>query len=229
MKRFYKGATARPAGNGWEIALDGRLVKTPGRAPLVVPSEALGEAIAAEWEAQEDKIDPRSMPLTGIANAAIDRVAPDPKGFARSLALYGESDLLCYRAEDPAALVARQAESWDPLIAWARRRFDVDFEIVCGIVHRRQPSSTLERLRHAVAAHGVFELAALSPLVTISGSLLIALALAEGAIDPDTAWAAATLDEAFQAERWGEDREAAAARAARRADVDAAYRFLRLL
>jgi chaperone required for assembly of F1-ATPase len=229
MKRFYKEANARLTEVGWEIALDGRPVKTPARAPLVVPSEALGEAIAAEWQAQEDKVDPRSMPLTGLANAAIDRVAPDPEDFARALASYGESDLTCYRAEDPPALVARQTELWDPLIAWARRRFDVDFEIVSGIIHRPQPSSTIERLRHAVAACGAFELAALSPLVTISGSLLIALALAEGAIDVDTAWAAATLDEAFQAERWGEDSEAATARAARRRDVEAVYRFLTLI
>jgi chaperone required for assembly of F1-ATPase len=229
MKRFYKRATARPAEGGWEIALDGRPVKTPARAALVVPSEALADAVAAEWEAQEDKVDPRSMPLTGLANAAIDRVAPDPESFARSLALYGESDLTCYRAEDPAALVARQEERWDPLIAWARRRFDVDFEIVFGIVHRPQPPATLERLRHAVVALGAFELAALAPLVTISGSLLIALALAEGASDVDTAWAAATLDEAFQAEHWGEDQQAAAALEARRRDFEAANRFLELL
>jgi chaperone required for assembly of F1-ATPase len=229
MKRFYKEVVARPAAGGWDIALDGRPVRTPARAPLVVPSEALGEAVAAEWHAQQGKVDPRSMPLTGLANAAIDRIAPDSGGFARGLALYGESDLLCYRAEDPPSLVARQSEQWDPLIAWARRRFDVDFEIVSGIVHRAQPSSTIERLRHAVAAHDLFELAALAPLVTISGSLLIALALSEGAIDVDTAWAAATLDEAFQAEHWGEDQQAAAALEVRRGDFEAADRFLKLL
>jgi chaperone required for assembly of F1-ATPase len=229
MTRFYKAATARPADGGWEIALDARPVKTPARAPLVVPSEALGEAIAAEWEAQVDKVDPRSMPLTGLANAAIDRVAADPEGFARGLASYGESDLVCYRAADPAGLVARQAELWDPLIAWARRRFDVDFEIVCGIIHRPQPRATLDRLVHAAAVRSPFELAALSPLVTISGSLLIALALAEGAIDVDAAWSAAILDETFQAEQWGEDQQAAAALGARRRDFEAAYRFLRLL
>jgi chaperone required for assembly of F1-ATPase len=229
MKRFYKEASARPAKGGWEILLDERTVKTPARAPLVVPTAALGEAIAAEWRAQEAKVDPRSMPLTGLANAAIDRVAPDPEDFARGLASYGESDLLCYRAEEPDLLVARQAERWDPLIAWARRRFDVDFELICGIIHRNQPANTLDRLGQAVAARSPFELAALSPLVTISGSLLIALALVEQAIDVETAWAAATLDESFQAEKWGEDREAAAALAARRRDFDAAYRFLTLV
>jgi chaperone required for assembly of F1-ATPase len=209
--------------------LDDRPVRTPARAPLAVPSEGLGTAIAAEWEAQGDKIDARSMPLTGLANAAIDRVAPDPESFARGLAAYGESDLICYRAEEPRALVERQAQTWDPLMAWARRRFDVDFEIVTGVIHRRQPSATVERLRHAVAARSAFELAALSPLVTISGSLVIALALAERVIEIDAGWAAATLDEAFQAERWGEDREAAAALAGRRRELDAACRFLSLL
>lgn len=229
MKRFYTRASARPAGAGWEILLDDRPVITPARQPLVVPTENLAEAIAEEWNLQGDKVEPRSMPLTGLANAAIDRVAPDPAGFARTLARYGESDLLCYRAERPDALVARQAAIWDPLIAWARRRFDVDFEIVCGIIHRAQPSLTVDRLTKAVAARGAFELAALSPLVTIGGSLLVALALAEGAIGLDEAWAAATLDEAWQAEQWGKDPEAAAALAARRREFEAAFRLLRLL
>lgn len=229
MKRFYKEATARAAPGGWEIVLDGRPVRTPGRLPLVLPSERLAEAIAEEWRAQGDKVDPRSMPLTGLANAAIDRIAPDPHAFARSLSRYGESDLLCYRAETPAALVDRQAAAWDPLLTWARRRFDADFEVVCGIIHRPQPSAALDRVGKAVSARGPFELAALSPLVTISGSLLIALALAERAIDLETAWTAATLDEAWQAEKWGEDPEAAAALAARRRDFDAAWRFLELL
>lgn len=229
MKRFYRDAAATPAGTGWEIALDGRPVRTPGRRPLVVPSERLANAIADEWRGQGDRIDPRSMPLTGLANAAIDRVAPDPEGFARGLARYGESDLLCYRAEGPAALAARQAERWDPILAWARRRYDVDFELVCGVMHRPQAEATLAQLGKAVAARGPFALAALSPLVTVSGSLLIALALAEGAIGPEDAWAAAALDDLWQVEQWGEDAEAARALAARRADFDAGYRFLRLL
>jgi chaperone required for assembly of F1-ATPase len=229
MKRFYKQAAARPADGGHEITLDERPVKTPARNALIVPSAALAEAIAAEWNAQGEEIQPRSMPLTGLANAAIDRVAPDKEAFARSLAQFGESDLLCYRAEGPDSLVRRQTERWDPLLAWARRRFDVNFELVCGIIHRPQPEHTLAQLDFAVAARSPFELAALSPLVTISGSLLVALALFEEAIDVDTAWAAATLDEAWQAENWGEDAEAAAVLKNRHADYDAAYRFLKLL
>jgi chaperone required for assembly of F1-ATPase len=229
MKRFYKLATIAPDQSGFAIALDGRPVKTPAKAPLALPIRALAEAVAGEWNAQGEQIEPRSMPLTGLANAAIDRVAPDPAAFASSLARYGESDLLCYRAEGPASLVRRQGEGWDPLLKWARRRFDVDFEIVTGIIHRAQPHHTLDQLSWAVSARPPFELAALSPLVTISGSLVIALALAERAIDLETAWSAAILDEAWQAEQWGADPLAAASLDARRAEFEAADRFLTLL
>ena len=229
MKRFYKAAEARAGELGWEILLDQRPVKTPARNPLLAPAEALGRAIAAEWDRQGDTIDPRSMPFTGLANAAIDRVAPDPAAFAAILARYGETDLLCYRADAPAPLVERQREAWDPLLAWARRRFDVDFEVVAGIMHRPQPLRTVEALGRAVAARGPFELAALSPLVTISGSLIIGLALVEQAVDLDTAWAAASLDEAWQAEQWGVDEEAARVLEGRRAEFASAYEFLGLV
>lgn len=229
MKRFYDKAEVRAEAGGYEVLLDGRPVRTPGRLPLAVPTLALAEAIAAEWEAQEGEIDPHSMPLTGLANAAIERIAAEKHAFARSLAAYAESDLLCYRADQPDALAARQAEAWDPLIAWARRRFDVDFEIVCGVMHRAQAPATLDRLTRAVSARTAFELAGLSPLVTVGGSLVIALALAEGEITLDQAWTAAIVDEAWQTEKWGEDAEAARALAARRRDFEAGYRFLQLL
>lgn len=226
MKRFYQAARAA-AGGG--VELDGRPLRTPERRPLVVPTAALAEAIAAEWNAQGDRIDPRSMPLTGLANAAIDRVAADEEAFAAGVARYGESDLLCYRAEAPSRLAERQAQLWDPLLAWARRRYDVDFALTSGVVHRPQPPATVGRLAHAVHARSAFELAALSLLVTISGSLVIALALAEAAIDLDTAWAAATVDEEWQAEQWGEEAEAARALAERRREFAAARRFIELL
>lgn len=226
LKRFYQRAEAQADG---AIQLDGRPVRTPGRRALALPTPALAAAVAAEWEAQEETIDPRSMPLTGLANAAIDRIEPERPAFARGLAIYGESDLLCYRAESPVRLVERQAERWDPILAWARRRYDVDFEIAPGIVHRPQPRATLERFDQAVAARNAFDLAGLSPLVTVSGSLVIALALAEQGIDLETAWSAATLDEQWQAEQWGEDDEAARALAARRRDFEAGARFLELL
>jgi chaperone required for assembly of F1-ATPase len=226
MKRFYELAEVGP---GNVILLDGRPVKTPSRRDLAPPSDALAAAIAEEWNGQVEKVDPRAMPLTGLANAAIDRIAPDPAAFAAGLAVYGESDLLYYRAEGPAPLVARQAEAWDPILAWAGTRYDIAFEVTAGIVHKAQPPATVERLAAATAARDPFALAGLSPLVTISGSLLIALALAEGAISLDRAWAAAMLDEQWQAENWGEDEEAAAALAGRRADFAAAFRFLSLL
>lgn len=231
MKRFYKDAVAAPAagGEGYRLLLDGRPVRTPAKALLAVPAVALAEAMAAEWRGQGERIDLRSMPLTGLANAAIDRVAPDPAGFAEGLSRYGQSDLVCYRAEGPDKLVARQAARWDPVIAWARSRYDIDLRIVNGIVHQPQPEASLARLRLAVAARGAFVLAGLSPLVTVSGSLLIALALDEGALGLDAAWEAAALDDLWQLEHWGDDAEAAKALAARRHDFEAGARFLTLL
>ena len=229
MRRFYKEAAVEPVDDSYRILLDGRPVKTPARSPLAVRSEALAQAIAEEWNAQGEQVDPRSMPLTGLANAAIDRVAPDKEKFARGLAVFGESDLVCYRAEGPQRLVERQSERWDPIIAWARRRYDIDLEVVCGIIHRPQPKGALDQLAQAVDARSPFELAALSPLVTVSGSLVVALALAEGGIDLETAWAAASLEEQWQIEQWGEDSEAMKALEARRRDFEAGYRFLALL
>jgi chaperone required for assembly of F1-ATPase len=229
MKRFYKNAAAAEAEGGHEILLDGRPVKTPARERLLVASKRLGDAIAEEWNGQGETIDPRSMPLTGLANAAIDRVLPDREAFARGIAVYAETDLLCYRADQPRGLVARQSELWDPLLSWARRRFDVDFEIVSGIMHRPQPERTVGQLERAVMVRSPYELAALSPLVTVSGSLIIALALLEDAVLFDEAWAAASLDEAWQLEQWGADSEAEASLEARRRDFEAAFRFLKLL
>jgi chaperone required for assembly of F1-ATPase len=229
MKRFYDHGAAVPVDGGFAIVLDGKPVRSPARAPLVVPAAAVAEAIVEEWNAQGDKVEPRTMPITGLANAAIDRVGPDHAGFVRGLAVFGETDLLCYRAEGPPSLVARQAGHWDPLLAWARRRFDAQFEVVTGIMHRYQPAETVDRLRAAVAIRDPFALAGLSPLVTISGSLVIALALVEGAADLETAWSAATVDDSWQAENWGEDAEASRTMDARRREFDSAYRFLALL
>lgn len=229
MKRFWKAVTVEPGEGGWGIALDGRPVRTPARKPLAVPAEALADAIAGEWRASGETIDPRAMPLTGLANAAIDRVAPDRPGFAADLAHYAEADLICYRAEGPQPLVERQERSWDPLLAWARRRFDVDFAVTAGITHVPQPQAMVERLAHAVAALDSFRLAALSPLVRIGGSLVAALALLERAASTETVWAAVTVDEQWQAEQWGADAEAQAALEARRRDFLAAAQFLELL
>jgi chaperone required for assembly of F1-ATPase len=226
MKRFWKEVAV---GEDGVVALDGRPVRTPGRVPLAVPAPALAQAVADEWRAVGETVDPRAMPLTGLSNAVIDRVAPDPRAFAAGLARYGESDLLCYRADAPAELVARQAAAWDPMLDWARTRYDVHFELATGVMHRAQPAATVVRLADAVAALDAWRLAALSPVVTITGSLVLAVALIEGAADADAVWTAATVDEAWQAERWGEDALASQALAARRAEFDAAVRFLSLL
>ena len=229
MKRFWKQAAAVPENDGWRIELDGKPLRTPGRAAFVVPSSMLAQSIAAEWNDTGETIDPREMPLTGFVNAAIDRVTPDPRAFAARLAEYGESDLACYRAEAPPELVARQGEMWDELLGWARRRFDVDFCTTSGILHVPQPEATVGRLAHAVASLDPFRLAGLSPLVTIGGSLVAALAVAERHLSPGEAWRAVTIDEQWQSEQWGDDAEAAATLERRRDDFFAGARFLELL
>ncbi len=229
MKRFWKIAEVVAADGGFAIALDGRRVKTPARQELVVASPALAEAIAEEWNACGDTVDPRAMPLTGLANAALDRVGADPEDFAAGLARYAGGDLLCYRAAGPQELIDWQAMHWDPLLDWARRRFDVDFVLTTGIMHVDQPDATVRALTHAVAVLDPFTLAGLSPLVTIGGSLVTALAVVEGGVAVEPAWEAVSLDDAWQAERWGVDAEAVAAHELRRHDFLAAARFLSLL
>ncbi len=229
MKRFWTDVAAVAVDGGWAIELDGRRVKTPSRRELVVPSEGLRDAVVAEWVAVGERIDPRAMPLTGLANAAIDRIADDPGKFATDLAAYAESDLTCYRAEGPTTLVERQAESWDALLGWARRRYDVDFATCQGVMHVAQPAETVARLGHAVAVLEPYRLAGLSPLVTIGGSLVAALAALEQAVPPETAWEAVSLDERWQLEQWGADAEGQAMLDGRRRDFLAAARFLELL
>ena len=229
MKRFWKTAEAVADQGGWGVRLDDRPLRTPGKALLIVPTEALGRAIAEEWATASESVDARAMPLTGLANAAIDRVAPDRAAFAADLAKYAEADLACYRAEGPQTLAGRQAASWDQLLGWARRRFDVDFAVTTGIVHVAQPRATVDRLAHEVAALDAFRLAGLSPLATIGGSLVAALAVAEGALSVQQAWDAVSIDEHWQLEKWGADAEAQAALDNRRADFFAAAHFIDLL
>ena len=229
MKRFWTAAETVEADGGYVIALDGRRVKTPARADLLVTSLQLAEAIAQEWNESGEMVDPGAMPLTGLANAAIDRIAPDKEAFAAGLASYGETDLTCYRAADPEALVRWQQESWDALLEWGRRRYDVDFHCQTGIMHVAQPEETVRKLRHAVATLNAFELAGLSPLVTIGGSLVAALAVFEEMLPAESAWEAVSLDDRWQLEQWGDDVEARATLDARRRDFLAGARFLELL
>src|SRR5215210_5169052 len=195
MKRFWKDVEVRAGDGGWGIRLDGRPIRTPARATLAVPSEVLAEAIAEEWRSVEENVDPSAMPMTGTVNAAIDRVAPEHQAFAGGLARYAEADLACYRSEWPPDLVERQATAWDPLLAWARRRYDVDFATTSGLLHVPQPQATIERLAHEVAALDAFRLAGLSPLVTIGGSLVAGLAVVDGALTAEQSWDAVSIDE----------------------------------
>lgn len=226
MKRFYTSVAVTDA---LGIALDGRPVRTPARAELLLPTRALADAVAAEWAAQGADVRPETMVLTGLANAAIDRIAPARLDFAHALAAYAESDLLCYRADEPPPLVARQATLWDPWLGWAHQRYDVGFEVVTGIVHRPQPAATLTRIAEAYATFDAFMLAGLNIVVTVTGSAVLGLAYADGAIDADALWAAGQLDEIWQAEQWGEDDLAIAARATRQAALAGAERFRALL
>jgi chaperone required for assembly of F1-ATPase len=229
VKRFWNEVSVHAEPGGWGIRLDGRPVRTPARAALVVPSEALAIAIQGEWRSVEETVDPGAMPLTGLANAAIDRVAPDKDSFAAGLARYAPSDLLCYRATGPQKLVAVQSTAWDALLAWARRRYDVDFAVTQGVLHVDQPQATVDRLTHAVEALDAFHLAGLAPLVTIGGSLVAALAVVEKAVTAQQAWDSVSIDERWQIEQWGADDEALAALDNRKRDFFAGASFLVLL
>lgn len=229
MKRFWKDVAVVAEGDGWGIALDGRPVRTPQRAPLAVASPALAEAIATEWRGVGDTIDPAAMPMTGLTNAAIDLAAPDLAAFAAPVAAYAESDLFCYRDARDAALQAEQAAAWNPLLAWAEERYGVEFALTQGVLPVDQPEATVTILQEAIFMQDQWRIAALTPLVTIGGSLVAGLALIEGAYDADELWKAVSLDELYQERRWGADSEAQKARAANRRDWDNAARFLSLL
>jgi chaperone required for assembly of F1-ATPase len=223
QKRFYERARMEAGEGGHTLHLDGRRAMTPGRRPLTVPAERLAEAIAAEWEAQAEAIDPASMPVTRLANTAIDGVAVRLAEVRAEVVAYAGTDLLCYRAGEPEGLVAREKAAWDPILGWAERRYGVRFVLAEGIVHASQPEGTMAALAAAVEAFDEpFRLAGLHLATTLTGSALIALALAEGEIDIDTAWAAAHVEEDWNISQWGEDAEAAARRAQRLADFTAA-------
>lgn len=229
MKRFYTEAAAQAVDGGWGITLDGRPVRTPARVPLVVPTATLGEAVAGEWAAQGEQVRPATMPLTGLSNAAIDRIAPERESFAAGLAAYAQTDVLAYRAEAPGPLVSRQSETWDPLLAWLARRYDVALVTTTALAHAPQPPAALARIATAYAAFDAFRLAALAQAVTVTGSAVIGLAVADGALDAEAAFTAGQLDELWQAEQWGADPLAAAAQAERRAALVHATRLLALL
>lgn len=229
MKRVYKTVAVRPVDGGWGVALDGRPLRTPGRSELVVPGEALAAAIAAEWEAQQDDIRPQTMLLFRLAATAIDRTGPHRPRIVDEIAGYAGTDLVCYRAVEPPALVERQQAAWQSLVDWAAARYAAPLTVTAGIVPIRQSPAALAAFARIVAAQDDFRLTGLHSLTAACGSLVIALALLEGRLDAASAFAASQLDETFQIEAWGEDAEAASRRNALAADIDAAARFIRLL
>jgi chaperone required for assembly of F1-ATPase len=229
QKRFYKAVGVTDEGGGFGIALDGRAVRTPAKAPLLVPSRALAEAIAGEWEAQGEHIVPASMVLTKLANTAIDRIAGREQAVVADIVAFAGCDLLCYRADAPERLAARQAGAWDPVLIWAARRLGSRFVCVTGVVHHPQPKPALEALARELEPHSPFRLAALHTITTLTGSAILALAIVDGAIPAGEAWNAAHVDEDWQIEQWGPDDEAESRRAARRAEFDCAVRLLELV
>jgi chaperone required for assembly of F1-ATPase len=229
VKRIYRKAEPVPVAGGHGVALDARLIKTPGRRDLTVPSPALAAAIAAEWEAQHGEIRREKMPLTRLASVTIDRDAAQREAVVRQIAHYADTDLVCYRAAHPPALAARQQAVWQPLLDWAAERYAAPLTVTSGVIPSSQPAASLAAFTAAVAAYDDFPLTALHAATAACGSLVIALALLEGRVNPAEAFAASQLDESFQIEAWGEDAEQAERRAALAADIAAAAEFMALL
>lgn len=226
MKRFYREVSASALAEGHGVLLDGRPLRTPQGALLAVPREALAQALADEWAAQDAEIVPARMPLTQVACTAIDLVARDRARALDELVGFAEAELLCYRAEEPAELVMRQAAVWQPLLDWAEATYGAPLTLAEGIMHSPQPPESLAALRRAAEGYDAFGLAALALAVRSAGSLVVGLALAAGRLTPEEAFAAAELDETYCIEQWGEDPIAADRRAALQADLAAARRFL---
>lgn len=231
MKRFYKEAAAEAGEGGHRVLLDGRPMRTPAKAVLVVPTPELAGAIAAEWRAvpADAEINVSHLPLTRLATTGLDRVTGQRERVLEDTAKYAASDMLCYRAPEPATLVERQRATWQPLLDWAAERYGAPLAVIEGMTFAEQPAGAVARLRDAVAAHDDLALSALYNLTHITGSLVVALAVAEGRLSAEEAFAAAQLDELYQIERWGEDPIAAQRHEGIRRDIDAAARFLALL
>lgn len=228
MRRFWKEATVAEVEGGWQVMLDGRAVKTQAGSAQIVPNRALAEALADEWAAQGDTVDPQSLPLRDLADLAIDVIAPDRAGAVAKLRGYGETDTLCYRAEPDEPLHARQLEVWEPPLCAAEARWQIHFERINGVIHRPQSDATLARLEQVLAAQDNLTLAALTTLSSLAASLVIGLAAIEPGADGAALWAAAELEEVWQADLWGKEAEAEERRARRFAAFGAARNFAEL-
>lgn len=226
-KRFWTETRVEAVDGGFTVRLDGRAVKTPAKTPLIVPTLAMAERIAAEWQAQQGTVDPRTMPWTRSANAALDKVGTRFAEVASLLAAYGDTDLLCYRADGPAELVLRQARAWDPLLAWSATALDAPLTATAGVMHVAQPPDSLARLTARIGQMTAFQLTGFHDLVMISGSLVLALAVTDRRLSVEEAWRLSRLDEHWQAGVWGRDEEAEALEAARHEGFLHAERFYR--
>ena len=229
MKRLYREAGCRQLEGAWAIELDGRAVRTPAGGTLRVPTAALALAICGEWNRQGEKVDTAAMPLTRISNAAIDLVPARREQVIDQIVRFGETDLLCYRATEPAGLVARQQAAWQPPLDWLMRQYDAPLKVAHDIGHVPQPEASLAALRAAIAGMSDFQLAAMSNLATVLGSIVLALAVRDRALATEAAWEASIVDEMFQAGQWGDDAEAIDRRAVRKAEFEVAVAMLTLL
>ncbi|MEP5727752.1 MAG: ATP12 family protein [Sulfitobacter sp.] len=207
-KRFWKAASVETVADGFTVMLDGRAVKTPAKRPLVMPTQAMADVVAAEWDAQVEEINPHLMPATKTVNAAIDKVATQHAEVADMLAAYGDSDLLCYRADSPQTLVDRQAAAWDPMLDWAAETLEARLLPRDGVIHSPQDRDALARLSSRTHALSCYELAAFHDLVSLSGSLVLGFATALQVKQPQEVWDISRIDEHWQAEQWGKDEEA---------------------
>lgn len=228
MKRFYRAVSVAEQDGGFAITLDGKTVRTPGKVALVVPASALAESIAGEWRAQVDEIAPATMRLNRLANSAIDTVARRREDIIAEIIRYAGTDLLCYRAEAPAALVERQAGTWQPLIEWLALRHNASLAVFTGLLPVDQPDEAIDAIRGVVSEFPDFPLTALHAVAAACSSVVIGLAVADGRLNADAAWHASLLDESFQIEQWGEDADASDRREALRADIAAATTFMAL-
>ncbi|MDB5540072.1 MAG: hypothetical protein JWQ89_1799 [Devosia sp.] len=228
-KRFYKEVGVGAAPGGFAVTLDGRSPRTPGQKPVVVPQRALAEAMAEEWAAQGEFIDPKLMPIMRLVNSAIEAGDERLPALRDEIVKYAGNDLLLYRADTPRELVAEQERVWDPALVRIARHFGIGFQPTIGIVHQPQPEPTLDRLGASLAETGLIEIVALNSLTGITGSGLLSIALREGLMTPEEVWAAAHVDEDYNARLWGEVEEATERRAKRRKDFDAAVRVLEIV
>ncbi len=228
MKRFWREAHVVEQDDGFAIALDGKPVRTPGKKTLVVPSQTLADAIAVEWNAQDDEVEPYEMRLTQLANSTVDGVAARRAEVTDDVARHGATDLVCYRATEPPELIERQSAGWQPVVDWITTELEIRLEIVSGVVPAPQSQATLDAFHAAVSAFDDFPLTGLHAATTACGSLVIAFALARGRLDAEAAWSLSQLDETYQIERWGEDAEAADRRTRLLADIEVASRFMAL-